>query len=274
MNRKQFCVVVQSLCTLLLAFLWVCIAEAAPQNSFDDAFKLPGVLVAGTVHAEPLPPKSHFRIMPLGDSITWGTPNPSYGGYRRLLGTLLTRDGYSFEFVGSGRSGDGVLPSPDNEGHPGWTIQRIKNGIDSNHWLETYRPDIILLHIGTNDLRPRIGLATSAPDNLSALLNDILARLPQTQVIVAQIIPFRTGPDQVHESYNAAIPGIVASKGPRVSRVDMRNILSSSDYADGLHPKAVGYDKMARAWERALRAVIPDSAQHETPVRRGAATAR
>ena len=98
--------------------------------------------------------------------------------------------------------------------------------------------------------------AASAPGNLSALLDDILARLPQTHVIVAQIIPFRRGPEQGHQSYNAAIPAIVASKGPRVSMVDMQTVLSSNDYADGLHPNAGGYDKMARAWETAIRAVV------------------
>jgi lysophospholipase L1-like esterase len=176
--------------------------------------------------------KTRLKVTPLGDSITFGTRDPRYGGYRNQLGTLLTTDGYSIDFVGSRQSGNGVIPDPDNEGHPGWTIPQIKNGIDSNRWLETYRPDIILLHIGTNDLRE--GDAASAPGNLSTLLDDILMRLPQTHVIVAQIIPFRRGPDRVHESYNSAIAGIVESKGPRVSMVDMQNILSPSDYADGL----------------------------------------
>jgi len=36
----------------------------------------------------------------------------------------------------------------------------------------------------------------------------------------------------------------------------MQNILSKSDYADGLHPNANGYDKMARTWEPAIRTVL------------------
>ena len=198
--------------------------------------------------------KVSLKIMPLGDSITFGTPDRSYGGYRRLLGILLAKDGYIIDFVGSQRSGNRTVPDPDNEGHPGWTIAQIKSGIDANGWLETYKPDIILLHIGTNDIGQ--GNAARAASNLSALLDDILVRLPKVRVIVAQIIPFRRGPDQGHQSYNGAIPGIVAAKGPRVSIVDMRGILSKSDYADSLHPKAAGYDKMARAWETAIRALV------------------
>jgi lysophospholipase L1-like esterase len=205
------------------------------------------VTVTGSAQKVPI------KIMPLGDSITFGTPDPSYGGYRHLLGALLESDGYSIDFVGSRQNGNGIIPDSDNEGHPGWTILQVKSGIEANGSLETYRPDIILLHIGTNDIRQ--GDVASATGNLSALLDDILVRVPQTRIIVAQIIPFRRGPDPEHRSYNAAIPGIVAAKGSRVTMVDMQNILSKSDYADGIHPNASGYDKMARAWEPAIRAV-------------------
>ncbi len=224
------------LASLLLCFLTPVSAETIP------------ALTAGSSQ------KVSLKIMPLGDSITLGTPDRGYGGYRHMLGILLAKDGYIVDFVGSQRSGNRTTPDPDNEGHPGWTIAQIKSGIDVDGWLETYKPDIILLHIGTNDISR--GNAASAPGNLLALLDDILVRLPKVRIIVAQIIPFRVGADQGHRSYNGAIPGIVASKGPRVSVIDMQNILSMSDYADGLHPNASGYDKMARAWETALRAVV------------------
>ena len=217
--------------------------RAAPVSRIGDVSPRHVVYFAGSSQ------KTTVKIMPLGDSITFGWPDHSYGGYQHLLRTLLKNDGYPIDFVGSQRGG--------NEGQPGWTIAQLKNGIDSNGWLETYQPDIILLHIGTNDIRQ--GNATAAASNLSDLLDDILTRLPQTHVIVAQIIPFRRGPDNAHQSYNAAIPGTVASKGPRVSMVDMQNILSKSDYADGLHPNAGGYDKMARAWEPAIGAVFSSS---------------
>jgi len=263
MGRKKPCGAPRIVPTLLFASACVCIVALAAQTKFSWVSTLSDVLLPRTVYAQGPSQKFHVKIMPLGDSITFGTPDPSYGGYRHLLGTLLKNDAYNVEFVGSGQSGDGVIPSSNNEGHAGWTIPEIKKGIDSKGWLETYQPDIVLLHIGTNDLRPRVGAEASAPDNLSTLLDDILARLPRAHVIVAQIIPFRRSSDQGHESYNAAIPGIVASKGPRVSRVDMHNILFPSDYADGFHPNAGGYDKMARAWERALRAVIPGFAQRD-----------
>ena len=102
-------------------------------------------------------------------------------------------------------------------------------------------------------------MAASAPNNFSALLNDILVRLKQTHVIVALIIPFREGSNSAHGSYNVAIAGIALSKRPRVSIVDMQDILSSSDYADSVHPNTEGYDKMARTWEQAIREVLSTS---------------
>lgn len=53
--------------------------------------------------------KTSLKIMPLGDSITYGDDAPNYGGYRNLLGTLLTSDGYSIDFVGSQQGGEMVL---------------------------------------------------------------------------------------------------------------------------------------------------------------------
>jgi lysophospholipase L1-like esterase len=197
--------------------------------------------------------------MPLGDSITYGEGIPGYGGYRNLLGALLESDGYIIDFVGSQQSAADVLPDPDNEGHPGWTILDIKHGIDSKGWLETYQPDIILLHIGSNDLigtnDSPYGNSAYAPGDLSALLDDILVHLPGTHIIVAQIIPTRRGSDSNHLLFNKAIPDIVASKGSRVSMVDMRNILSKSDFSNLYHPSPKGYDKMAHVWESAILAL-------------------
>ena len=57
-------------------------------------------------------------------------------------------------------------------------------------------------------------------------------------------------------TYNAAIPGIVQSRanaGKRVHLVDMYSALTTADLADGVHPNAGGYSKMAATWYNALR---------------------
>ncbi|MBI5951065.1 MAG: SGNH hydrolase [Chloroflexi bacterium] len=202
-----------------------------------------------------------IKIMPLGDSITYGEGIPSYGGYRNLLGALLESEGIQFDFVGSQQSGGEALADPDNEGHPGWRISNVRKAIAEEGWLETYQPDIILLHIGSNDLlnttpkkQPYTNLAATSED-LSGLLDDILTRLPETHIIVARIVRLRWGSDSNHVYFNNAIPEIVASRGGQVSVVDMQDILIRSDFVTLYHPNPRGYDKMAHAWLNAILAL-------------------
>lgn len=194
-----------------------------------------------------------IRIMPLGDSITYGEGIPGYGGYRNLLGALLESEEIQFDFVGSQKSGEESLADPDNEGHPGWRVSNLREAIASEGWLETYQPDIILLHIGSNDLR--YGNQVYASQKLSLLLDDILTHLPETHIIVASIIRTRWGSDTKHLYYNGKIPEIVASKGSQVSMVDMQDVLSKGDFTTLYHPSPRGYDKMAHAWLDAILAL-------------------
>lgn len=256
-----------AICCLTLFLLVACASTftdariAAPSPTMSPSavptFALTSVTAVPQLTATVTPScefvKSNLKIMPLGDSITYGEGIVGYGGYRNLLGALLESDGYLFDFVGSQRSGEDILLDADNEGHPGWRISNIKEAIDSERWLETYQPDVILLHIGSNDLR--YGNSAYAPGNLSALLDDILTRLPEVRVIVAQIIRTRWGSDVKHRFYNDAIPGVVESKGSRVSVVDMRDVLSKNDFTTLYHPNPKGYDKMAHAWESAILAL-------------------
>ena len=85
--------------------------------------------------------------MPLGDSITYGTGVE--GGYRLGLWNSLLQDDFQVDFVGSESDGP-VNIDPDHEGHPGKTIQFIRENI--RNWLNAHRPDIVLLLIGTNDI--------------------------------------------------------------------------------------------------------------------------
>ena len=99
----------------------------------------------------------------------------------------------------------------------------------------------------------------NAPDRLSALIDHITATVPTAEVFVAQIIPLaNSGQNAQVRTYNAAIPGIVSSKvsaGKHVHLVDMYDALTTADLADGVHPNAGGYDKMAAVWYTALLSV-------------------
>ncbi len=118
------------------------------------------------------PPKPAMRVMPLGDSITDGLLPP--GGYRSDLWQYLTADGLDADFVGSRSNGPPQLGDRDEEGHPGWRIQELY--AHARGWLLRYRPDVVLLHIGTNDVIQRSNLKR-APRRLGALV-DLIADDP------------------------------------------------------------------------------------------------
>lgn len=205
----------------------------------------------GTASAES---NGGVRVMPLGDSITEGTATP--GGYRIGLWQRLAGGGYTTDFVGSQFNGPGSLGDHDHEGHPGWRIDQIDANIVG--WLNTYQPQTVLLHIGTNDILQNYDVA-GAPNRLSALIDHITTTAPNAEVFVAQITPLGWAEgDAAVNSFNAAIPGIVQSKvnaGKHVHMVDMHSALTAADLDDGVHPTAAGYDKMAAVWYAALRSV-------------------
>jgi lysophospholipase L1-like esterase len=185
-----------------------------------------------------------IKVMPLGDSITFGVGSSTGSSYRLDLYQRLVRQaGYTIDFVGTQRSGS--LPDTDNEGHSGWRIDQIASNVDG--WLATYQPNLVLLHIGTNDMNQNFQVST-APNRLSALIDQITTDVPAATVVVASLIPANDATIQARiNTFNASVPGIVAAKqqaGKRVRLVDMAS-LTTADLADTLHPNDSGYAKMS-----------------------------
>jgi lysophospholipase L1-like esterase len=195
-----------------------------------------------------------IRVMPLGDSITYGVGSSTGSSYRAdLWRRLVTQAGYNIDFVGSERSGS--LPDTDNEGHSGWRIDQIAASVDG--WLSTYQPDIVLLHIGTNDMNQNYQVDT-APQRLGALIDQILADRPTATVLVAKIVPSLDATIQSRiNAFNTAVPGTVAARGGRAKLVDL-SVLSAADLNDILHPNDNGYLKMSVRWYTALQSVLGD----------------
>ena len=196
---------------------------------------------------------ANAKLMPLGDSITDGTQVP--GGYRIKLWNNFITNGKTVDFVGSLRNGPAELTDKDHEGHSGWRIDQIDSNI--NGWMDTYKPRIVLLHIGTNDVLQNYSLS-GAPNRLSTLIDKICAKLPSGgKVYVAKIIPLsNSGQNQNVISFNNQIPGIVQSKvsaGKPVYVVEMYNALTTADLIDGIHPNSNGYNKMADVWYNAIK---------------------
>lgn len=142
------------------------------------------------------------NVVLLGDSIT-------DNHYRTTLWRSLREAGYVFDLVGSQNSYPLRADVADlsyksepfdtaHEGHTGWTAAELLTGSDwdpaggggLDEWLELYRPDVVALHIGTNDLI--IGKLT--PAEIAEDIGKIIERLrrsnPDVTILLAQIIPY------------------------------------------------------------------------------------
>jgi lysophospholipase L1-like esterase len=197
-----------------------------------------------------------LKVMPLGDSITLGLDG---GGYRlRLWQRLVQQEKLNIDFVGSEQSGPAKLGDKHHEGHGGWRIDQVRAIIDST--LAMYTPDVVLLHIGTNDLG-QYYQPDSAPARLRDLADRICADRPGIDLIIAAIIPIVAREALVKE-YNGQIPGVVAGlqeSGCKAHYVDMSRIVAVSELFDGVHPVSSGYSKIADAWYPRIKTVYDDS---------------
>ena len=211
-------------------------------------------------------PGKALRILPLGNSITYGYLSLDGNGYRlELLKDLV---GTNFTFIGSIRSGN--MTNNENEGHPGATISQIQQY--ANNSLPE-KPNIVLIHAGTNDMNddPPDEPYATAPDRLGSLIDTVVAgAAPDALVLVAQIIQAGNVTTNARiATFNDAVPGVVAQRavlGQNVKVVDFRSI-TPADLQDGLHPSEEGYLKMGDIWFVAIYAAAQqgafgDLAQH------------
>ncbi|MFC5004998.1 cellulose binding domain-containing protein [Dactylosporangium cerinum] len=232
---------------------------------------LAALLVAATfVVARPaMSAAAPVRIMPLGDSITAGP-----GCWRPKLWQRLQAGGYTnIDFVGGVSDGGGCNPGYaydfDHEGHGGYSATGIADNNQLPPWLSAARPDVVLMHLGTNDMwGGYIPLATKLAA-FTKLVGQMRANNPAVKVVVAQIIPMSAGacatcPADV-VAFNAAIPGWAAGLTTAQSPVVVADLWTGFDAAtdtgDGVHPNDAGFKKMADAWFPVLARVLDGGGQ-------------
>ncbi|MEU4219078.1 SGNH/GDSL hydrolase family protein [Actinoplanes sp. NPDC026623] len=197
-------------------------------------------------------PFEALRVMPLGDSITRGTGTTTLNGYRAALAHRLFLGGMKINYVGSQSNGTGS--DTQHEGHGGYNIDELSAGLDD--WLAQARPDIVLLHAGTNTIKEGEG-AYAAADKLSALIDQIRVARPQAYIFVAQVISSRV-PEELADdrAYNRLIPPMVAAKNDPLITVVNQSTVGGIDLHDLRHPNEFGYSKMAYNWYTAMARVF------------------
>jgi len=204
------------------------------------------------------------RIMPLGDSITAGP-----GCWRAFLWNQLQTAGYTdIDFVGSVSDGGGCNPGFsydfNHEGHGGFSATGIADNNQLPPWLSAASPDIVLMHLGTNDMWGGFIPLQNKLNAITKLVGQMRANNPNMKIIVAQIIPMSPSncptcaADVV--AFNNAIPGWAAGLTTAQSPIFVVDQWSGFDVVadtyDGVHPVTSGFMKMANRWFPVLAQVL------------------
>ena len=174
-----------------------------------------------------------IRVMPIGDSITHGIvnePSHPYGlspSYRLALWKILRDKGYSVDFVGPWYgSFDGPISYPGytDQQHAGFAGKHADFFTEGNRSVglgRDYRPDIALIHLGTNDIGINgPGAVSQTIAEIGQVIDQLRVHRPNITIFLAKIIPSRATfgyYNQVHR-LNPSIPGLAASKNRRTRR--------------------------------------------------------
>jgi hypothetical protein len=223
----------------------------------EDATGGAGTGGEASVGFQPCPTDEPCKVLPLGDSITFGLGFD--GGYRVELFHLALTDGHDITFTGTqspnGPSMVDGVPFPRNhEGISGQTNSQIAGRVPSPALNDM--PHIILIHAGTNDMYQD---AAGAAGQLENLLDKVIAGAPDALIVVSNLIPFPQGASAV-SNYNPLVEPMVdarAAEGAHMIYVDQFDGFPTGELGDGVHPNEAGYARMAGVWYDAIESYLP-----------------
>ena len=216
-----------------------------------------------------------LRVLPLGDSITYGVGSTDSLGYRGALSEAL--GGYlgRVVFVGPHKTAETGLDSTvltRHAGYPGYVVEDVWNveqhpGVAPllDGILEKYAPDVTLLMLGTNDLA--VGMLSNGVteeewqrqmDRYANFIGKIEAAAGEDGcVIVSAVAPSASWQAYVNE-YNRRLAnaiGEMQEAGKKVAYSDNRGLSAADLDVDGVHLNDAGYMKFAAAWEASFKKI-------------------
>jgi len=224
------------------------------------------------------PARKNVLWLPLGDSITFGCTGPTIqdchsdgGGYRVPLAFALSQPplgspslvGFNVSTMGTQTTGPSYVPAQwcHHEGHPGWQVSTLDGILAKSLATSPTPPDLITLHIGTNDCNAAVPPA-QIRDRMDSLLGHLLAMTPTSQVFVADVIGTGQPWNTCVQAFNQMLPNITstwAAKGLRLVHVSMEGWGCGAagalhDLCGGhqIHPTSAGYPHMASPFALAI----------------------
>jgi acyl-CoA thioesterase I len=196
-------------------------------------------------HAAPL------RVLCIGDSITQGgrAGVPDYT-YRLPLQRSLVSMGIHADFIGTQHTGLDGNPwpkdfDPDHEGYYGQTTKTVV-GLVQEHLPKLPPPDIVLIHLGTNDGWD----VTLVP--LATLIHELRTKNAHVMVLIADPGVQGIRGTVVRYSLQWLAWSLDSSTSP-VKFVPRPQGWNVGDTYDGIHPNEIGQARLAARWIEALQ---------------------
>ena len=166
-------------------------------------------------------------IVAVGDSLTAGYRVAEDQAYPAVLQQRLDRDGYNFDVINAGISGE------TSSG----TLARLD-------WILTLKPAIIILETGAND-----GLRAIDPQLTRDNLDRIVTRLQDAGIVVvlAGMKMIKNLGEPFTREFESLYPAIAAKHGVILIPFFLEGVAADRqlNQADGIHPTEAGYRRVA-----------------------------
>lgn len=184
------------------------------------------------------PGESRPRIVALGDSLTAGLGLPESQAYPALIQKTLDADGYNFEVVNAGVSGD-----------------TSAGGLRRLDWSLEGDVKVLILALGAND-----GLRGLPVTEMKNNLARIIERAKEKEIVV--ILAGMEAPPNYGDDYTSAFrrvyPELAREHGVRLLPFLLANVAGDTalNQSDGIHPNARGAEIIADGIWQMLQPVL------------------
>jgi len=224
---------VVALLALSLATLVACGGNATSPPASKPAQAEPASSAAADPTADPRP-----KIVALGDSLTAGLGVAEAQAYPAVLQQKLDADGYAYEVVNMGVSGD-----------------TSAGGLRRLDWALEGDARVLIVALGAND-----GLRGLRPDEMKKNLERIIERAKEDDIIV--ILAGMEAPPNYGAEYTAAFRRVyqelAREQGVRLLPFLLDGVAGDAalNQSDGIHPNARGAEIIADGIWKVLQPVL------------------
>ena len=181
------------------------------------------------------------KIVAFGDSLTAGFGLLEKESYPYLLQEKLKADGYDYEVINAGVSGDTSV-----------------GGLERVDWvLGTENVQILILELGANDL-----LRNMPPDKMKSNLENIIkkAKAKNVKVLLCGMLAPPSVGAKYQEAYNNAFPDLAEEYDLAYLPFILENVAMDKklNQADGIHPNAEGEKIMTENVYKELKKMLDE----------------